>query len=98
MPIDILDVEQLISDLCDVEQKSIGTDQEAKDAGAWVSLAKDAPRSSPHTQNTRASSRRRKAFWNVWSPPKTAYAPILQTSLPAEERSTGSISSGRSGW
>ena len=42
MPIDILDVEQLISDLCDVEQKSIGTDQEAKDAGAWVSLARDA--------------------------------------------------------
>src|SRR3974390_2349623 len=42
MPLNIEDVEVLIKDLCDVEQRSIGTDQEAKDAGAWVSLARDA--------------------------------------------------------
>jgi hypothetical protein len=39
--IDIQDVETLIKDLCDVEQKSIGTGPEARDAAAWVSLAKD---------------------------------------------------------
>jgi len=37
----IEDAEILMKDLCDVEPRSIGTDQEAKDAGAWLSLVRD---------------------------------------------------------